>query len=46
MKKTLLLTIALLFSTTIFAQLIDEKFDSTELPEVGASSARLRKTGR
>ena len=33
MKKTLLLTIALLFSTTIFAQLIDEKFDSAEMPE-------------
>ena len=33
MKKTLFLTIALLFSTTIFAQLIDEKFDSAELPE-------------
>ena len=34
MKKTLLLTLALLFSTTIFAQvLIDEKFDSAELPE-------------
>ncbi|MBR5147331.1 MAG: T9SS type A sorting domain-containing protein [Bacteroidales bacterium] len=33
MKKTLLLTLALLFSTTIFAQLIDERFDSAELPE-------------
>ena len=33
MKKTLLLTIALLFSTTIFAQLIDERFDSAEMPE-------------
>ena len=33
MKKTLLLTLALLFSTTIFAQLIDESFDSAELPE-------------
>ncbi len=33
MKKTLLLTLALLFSTTIFAQLIDEKFDSSEMPE-------------
>ena len=34
MKKTLLLTLALLFSTTIFAQvLIDEKFDSSEWPE-------------
>ena len=33
MKKTLLLTIALLFSTTIFAQLINEKFDSAEMPE-------------
>ena len=33
MKKTLFLTIALLFSTTIFAQLIDEKFDSAELPD-------------
>ncbi len=33
MKKTLLLTLALLFSTTIFAQLIDEKFDSAEMPE-------------
>ncbi|MBO5957144.1 MAG: T9SS type A sorting domain-containing protein [Bacteroidales bacterium] len=33
MKKTLLLTLALLFSTTMFAQLIDEKFDSAELPE-------------
>ena len=33
MKKTLLLTLALLFSTTIFAQLIDERFDSAVLPE-------------
>ena len=33
MKKTLLLALALLFSTTIFAQLIDESFDSAELPE-------------
>ena len=33
MKKTLLLTLALLFSTTIFAQLINEKFDSSEMPE-------------
>ncbi len=39
MKKTLLLTIALLFSVSIFAQdaptnlIIDEHFDSTSLPE-------------
>ena len=33
MKKTLFLTLALLFSTTMFAQLIDEKFDSAEMPE-------------
>ena len=33
MKKTLLLTLALLFSTTIFAQLINERFDSAEMPE-------------
>ena len=33
MKRVLLLTLALLFSTTISAQLIDEKFDSAEMPE-------------
>ena len=34
MKKTLLLTLALLLSVTTFAQiLIDEKFDASEMPE-------------
>ena len=51
MKKTLLLTIALLFSTIAFAQtFVDESFNKSELPdgwttsEVGASNWKLSST--
>ena len=51
MKKTLLLTIALLFSTMMFAQtFVDESFNKSELPdgwttsEVGASNWKLSST--
>ncbi len=51
MKKTLLLTIALLFSTVLFSQtFVDESFNSSELPsgwttsEIGASNWKVSLT--